>query len=618
MQNTRFTGVVLPTMKKPLFPGLFLCLIAILIFGCADAASEYIDIYPEVDENCILSDGIYGLVEETVFALNREMTARIRMDHAFSAYPEHSGIYGVLYATEDITVTPDSDVLPPASGQGVMELFFPGTASCQIEGSGTVYAYFLPVPYLRISSNRSMVDVQYDTSFLTRNSGDNYNLFMLLDPHTLFFREETFDEDEVLQCVSSLGEIREESRAFRQATRYSDHLSCLAYDTPVLVQCCANTKEYYDRCSWIARPMTRAAEGAGYELWAFEEFAPEAPDLYDEFDRIMQAAASVAAEEYLLPEYPLDPFLVCILGDEEMMGMGTVAVSYSEPRAEASFCNTVFLSAGLMNLRDVSYRDFVIAHEIGHAVHQKTFSTHPLGWLSWLNEGVATSFGIKACESAGIRISVQELIEKDTLNDASIRKLKHFSSDMVFHINDVETFLQARESRPEDLMYFDDEENYVFGYYFAAYLEDVCGQRFMKRVSDTFYTALFSGREENFEQRYWSSELQCDIDGYYALLKTALGDSVYTAYPEYVFRHYADKIRLEKKLDLSGGVISVRDPAGSEVKVAYEGRELQNGRDFTVSYENDAETGQTRVIVRGTGLYTGELRTSLPDEGLTR
>ena len=83
-------------------------------------------------------------------------------------------------------------------------------------------------------------------------------------------------------------------------------------------------------------------------------------------------------------------------------------------------------------------------------------------------------------------------------------------------------------------------DSYSFGYLFMKYLEDVYGAGFYRRISDVFYEKYYKGQEENFF--YSRDALSYNVDGFFSLVRDALGPDVFVNYPGYARTHFGDFI----------------------------------------------------------------------------
>ncbi|MBQ7455624.1 MAG: hypothetical protein IJS53_04205 [Clostridia bacterium] len=185
-----------------------------------------------------------GYINQEIIGLNEGEPVHISMRDVFDMFPEHSGIYGLLYATEPVTLTANGAEGQQAAGSGVVEFAFPDATECTLTGTGTVYAYFLPVPYMRLSADASLVHEHFDTAYLTETAVGHQHMFILADPHIFVYQDLIPYGGTVYKWSSGVGPLPEK---YSQYACSGDNPSPLPflYDSPVLVQCDGITLEAF-------------------------------------------------------------------------------------------------------------------------------------------------------------------------------------------------------------------------------------------------------------------------------------------------------------------------------------------------------------------------------------
>ncbi len=453
---------------------------------------------------------------------------RVRVDMAdvFEEYPDHTGIYGVLYAEGKVSLTAGEKTV---SGTGVMEFAFPGAEECSLSGTGKVWAYFLPVQYTRLSTDRSLISQPFDTAYLTRTRGGQRNLFILSDPHTYIYQDDIPFEETVYKQNFTLGPCPEGYEQYTDPVLGTGTLP-FVFDTPVLTQCFTWSEDFSARDSRYARPMVRLAGTDRYELWAYADMEPAA-GLPEQMDSVFAESMKLAEEQILAPGLQVDKVVAVILDEElpEVSDVDGLAVS-DELEDRIGFSNRILLTAALWNKRFSNADCYVIAHELGHIVQSASLTAVNLVHTSWITEGFATWFGETVCRRIGKPVDMT-----GQLNETDSAEVNKFFTNLVFGVSGIESY----NEHVQDMIMPDD--SYTFGSLFFRYLEDVYGEGFYQKISEHFLAEWYLGYEYRFHER--AMEVQYNADEYFRLIREALGEDVYTAYPAYLLNNAPKKIQ---------------------------------------------------------------------------
>ena len=479
-------GGAIVMSRKLLF--IFAFCVLVMFFGTAEA------------ERVRVSDD--GSILQICLAPESKSPVTIDMTDVFKAYPEHSGVYGILYATDRVEINPLGSSAAGMTGRGVIEFSFPGATGCRVIAYGKVYGYFLPVPYLRISAAVSGMDQQYDTAYVTQTAlrfSERHRMFMLMDPHVYTYCNSVLGDEGVHKKHSILGMLEGEY-AYLNGNDCQDHYSFVS-DNPVLVQLSAKSRDAYQRDHYHARPLFLALRGNNYQVWTFRGFRP-AKGLYDSVDRVFKAAFAVAKEEFLAtPVADMDPVLMVLL-DKEMDEDYIAAIAHSEPMKErVGFWHTIFAYAS----DDSDYAAGLYAHEIGHLVQSASLANP---YLPWFSEGFADFFANKVMQRLG---NPPQRFEPISRADFGI----------------VEEFRKG----PRAVAAITAVDPHQFGRIYMLYLEETYGRGFYKKASAMSWDDRYRDRKESFATMVRSTDpvrvLTC--------FRQALGDRVFTGFPEYIY-----------------------------------------------------------------------------------
>ena len=514
-------------MKK-ILAAIFVLLLAAVLqisFALADTEAKV----TIMNFNSGEDEQTFGFITQITVSLGTDNPVQINMDEIFDLYPEHNGIYGILWTEEPVILTGNGDATQSVSGKGTMEFSFPGATTCTLTGSGVVYAYFLPVPYMRLSTDISLTYQKFNTNYLTQTSVNHQHMFMVADPHSFVFQGDIPDEGTVYKYSSGLGKIPPQYEIFAENEEYECPMPFL-YDNLVLVQCDALTLEAYENDTFFIRPMIQAAVGNGYEIWWYKDYQPESATI-DRIIKIFDACIDLAYQQFLPDSRSFDPIIMMLL-EEEIKDYGAHGLNVSRALIhQIGFQNHIlYNTAALESTSDFLY--YLFAHEIGHIVHHMTLSSNPIFFSSWISEGFAEFFAEKVCNKIGVDFPM-----RPGLNNHDVLAIDKFKSDMVFGITGISEYLKVMDN--DEILILPDN-TYAFGYLFMKYLDDIYGEGFYKNISEKFYQELYKGYEDRFFRR--EHVFTYNVDLYFATFKHGLSDDVYLNYPAYVQEHYVEYI----------------------------------------------------------------------------
>ena len=508
-------------MKKRALTGIVCLFLLIFAHAYAENRTCSVTIMPFLNGQ---DEKSHGFIEETMLDLAAGETVSIDMSAVFDMYPEHTGIYGCLYAPQEVTVAAGESVV---TGQGVMEFAFPGAQRCTVTGSGPVYAYFLPVQYKTLSTDKSLVSEHFDTSFLTPTAVGHSNMFMLADPQVYVFQEAIPYVDTVYKYHSMLGPIP-------QGYEYMDHSmgSEIFYsfisERPGLIQCDSVSREVFDTDLFHARKMARVSTGRGYELWAYPDDQASSAELFERIDQVISVSMKLADDEFLTASTDYSPIMIVILG-EELRSFGAAGIAVNDvDHTKLDFHSYIFVDSASWE-HDSGYLGYLFSHELGHIIQSRTLTTTQISYASWFQEGFATYFGEKVSALLGDHYS-----EGRHFHPSDAQALEKFAADMTFGITNVTEYRQVGFDNAEVLMLpFD---NYSFGACFMYFLEEKFGTGFYKQIADSFYQHWYKGYENDFFMR--CDELSYNIDQFFLLIREGLSPSVYVDFPAYMEQNY--------------------------------------------------------------------------------
>lgn len=468
-----------------------------------------------------------GYIEQLSLLLQEGDSILIDMSRVYEMYPDANGIYGILYAENQITLTPDLEGVSPAEGSGFLEFSFPGSSSCTLTGTGNVYAYFLPVPYMRLSSDVSLVGQSFDPAYLTSTAVNHQNMFMLTDPHLWIYQNNIPFAGTVYKKSFILGELPEQYAGFAHDPMH-ECLFPFVSELPLLVQCDALLPAAYEQDQYHARPMEEIYCSGHYSVWCYKDYdGPE--DMLGRIEAVFDTCLDIAYEQFLDDGLKVDPCLIVLLNDElHNEGLEGKAVGESSWDRQ-SFQNYLYLNTASWE-ENADYLSFLCAHETGHLIQNSTLTTADVWGHLWFQEGFADFFAEKVCEKLSISYH-----EPHSLSQADALLIDRFSENLAFGIHDWETYEKAWSNNT----IFEAEDPYSFGYLFMLYLEDQFGTGFYRGISNSF-RQYYAGHENEFFG--WRSELSYNLDLFYEMVRTGLSEDVYLRYPEYASVHYGDRI----------------------------------------------------------------------------
>lgn len=536
-------------MKRRFFL-LFMLLIAALMLCAAASAEERTETVWIEDFSHGADNKSMGRILQTETALEPGDVVRIDMSEVYAMYPEHTGVYGVLYTPGSITITETGKSSPRSvSGTGTLTFSFPGADGCELTGSGEVYAYFLPVAFRTLSTDSSLVNQAFDTDYVTETSVGHYNMFMLADPKVYVYQNTIPPETTVYKSSTVLGPLPQE---YRHLEGYSGlgHYSFVS-DQPVLVQCCAIRRSVYDTDSFCARPMEKIADNSDYEIWQYADYGAAGQAVSDRIRTVFDACMELADEEFIAEQTANTPVIMTLLR-EELAGYGMAGCAITdEMYDQIGFYSLIQLNTEAWE-HTTDYETYLFAHEIGHVVHQRTLAYGTVSYASWYLEGFATFFGEKVCRRLGI-----DYTDHGALLASDIPALRKFYGNMVFGISDFEEYEAVGFDNSEVLML--PEDPYTFGCCFMEYLEETYGEGFFKGISRSFCQNWYQGHENRFFYR--RNELDYNMDEFYRLIRAGLDDGVYTGFPAYAQQKYGLAVSADPDFEIPEGVIVIDDEA---------------------------------------------------------
>lgn len=531
-------------------------LVCLLLLICTQAWAEVRTETVRVRMNHVASDEqCAGRIIQTKLQLEENETVRIDMSEVYAMYPEHTGIYGCLYASKDVTLQAGESTV---TGKGVLEFAFPGTESCTVTGTGYVYAYFLPVQYKKLSTNGSMIGQSFDTSYLTKTAVGHYNMFMLADPKVYVYQEAIAPVNSVYKYHALLGPLPQQYRYMDMGendggTIFYSYVS----ERPVLIQCNAIRRDIYDTDSYNARKMSKASSGDGYEIWAYQGYQGD-EGLYERVERVFKTSMKLAKDEFLISDLQFDPIVMVMLG-EEIANAGAAGVAFNdETHSKIGFRSFVFVDAHSWEHYSPFF-SYLFAHEIGHIIQARTLSRVGIYYQSWFEEGFASYFGEKVSALLGDYYKESRYISyDDTL------ALEKFEKDLVFGISDNDEYYPVADD-PKVMLIPPNE--YAFGNSFFHYLEEKYGVGFYKGISRSFYENWYKGHERRFHER--RMDLQYNVDKFFELVKAGLSSSVYLDFPAYVERKFGVYLNPEPDVTLPSALKEIAAEAFMGIAAAH-------------------------------------------------
>ncbi|MCR4622128.1 MAG: hypothetical protein K5663_08610 [Clostridiales bacterium] len=512
-------------MKRKLLCLFALLLLCLCFAACAEKEGKTVPAY--ILELGSGEDSLPGgYIDQSVIELADGEPVNISMDDVFAMYPDHSGVYGVILSEGEVTLSPNGGSAAPVTGSGVIEFAFPGAENCSLSGSGKVYAYFLPVPYMRLSSDVSLTDQAFDTSYMTETSVGHQNMFMLTDPHMFVFQEGIPAPGTVYKLNMCLGEIPERYAQFKDS-QWNTSIVPFLFDTPVMVQCDALSLQAYQTDRFSARPMVKAAVTEGLEIWCYKDYEP-AEGTYERITDVFDTALHVAYEQIMGEGLKVDPVLMVMLRDEMARVHGDGLAVSEEMQDRLMHANYIYYDTrSWENVTDYSL--YLCAHELGHIVQNASCSISTISSYCWVSEGFAEYFADKVCARLGINYSeLTPMNQKDTL------LLDKFSDDLKFGVHGPDEYYGVLVN---GWFPMDPQNRYTFGHLFMMYLDDVYGKDFYKKVSDSFYQNFYKGHESTYLDR--RCEIDYNVDLYFELFKADLSEDVYLNYPAYAREHFS-------------------------------------------------------------------------------
>lgn len=495
-----------------------------------------------------------GYIEETVFSVAEGKSVRINMSEVFDMYPSHTGIYGYLYAPGNVTLTAGEKQV---SGSGVVEFAFPGAQSLTATGTGKVYAYFLPVPYMRLSPDAAAPEQNFDTQWLTETAVGHYNMFMLADPHVLVYQEAIPYVYTVYKNSFTLGPLP-------QQYQYMDHggdgsiFYAYVSERPVLVQCDAIRRDIYDTDSFFARKMARASTGNGYEIWAYQNCETHISEAMERIGRVFDECMQLADEEFYVLDIDFDPIVMVVLGDE-IANMGAAGVAFNDNAYDKIGYRSFVFVDGASWEHSTAYMEYLFAHEIGHIVQARTLTNNSISFSHWFQEGFATFFGEKVSARLGGNYR-----ETGSLTAADGLDLQKFENNLVFGADDFESFKPMSDAGTLDIAV---HNPYMFGRAFMEYLEEKYGVGFFKKISRTFYNSWYKGHENRFFYR--RNDLDYNVDKYYEMIRAGLGTKVFLNFPAYAEKKYGIAAHPVPDVVLPAGLKEIGEEAFMGIAAKY-------------------------------------------------
>lgn len=460
-----------------------------------------------------------GIIRREEIDLTGRNPLRVDMTDIFRLYPGHTGIYGVLYAEGEVSLAGNGETV---SGTGVMEFAFPGAEECSLSGTGKVYAYFLPAPYLRLSAEDPAGKRKFDTSFLTSAENGRTNLFILSDPHVYIPQDDWTNNYWKGKAVGKNCPLGPAPAGYEHYAGSGDGFSAVsfAFDAPVLTQYCARTPGAYKQAAYTARPMVRLAAADRYEIWAPGDLRLK-NDPAGEAEEVLAAAMALAEEQILAPEVKPDRITV-ILTDGEIPPEAERedGVVSSELYDRIGYASQVWLEAKKWDKKWTDKDRTALARKIGKIVWNASLCGLDVNFARWLSEGFAAWFAGKVSASFGIGPGKAEKLNRHDAAEAD-----KFRTNLVFGAVDFASTLQH-----ENEMIFPNDAA-AFGARFFRYLEDRFGEGFCRKISARFCRGWYQDQASRFRDRTF--ELKYAADDYFRLLREGLATDVYTAYPDW-------------------------------------------------------------------------------------
>lgn len=445
-------------------------------------------------------------IRRTRVTLKAGETVRIVTGELFSAYPEHSGLYGAVCSEREITLTPEGGSGRTVRGKGVVEFSFDGATALLLRGSGEVTLLAVPVPCLKVDTQKSLVRQRYDTRFITHSARGNERsrMFILAAPHVYVYAWSGDGNQSVMKRHTLLAPAAGQY-AYLDGLFEEEQFSFIS-DLPVLVQCYAREDSMYSRANYYARPMRKVAGGFGYEAWAYADLKPADPGCWQRIDETFDVCFRVAREEMLSPECPqMEPILMALLNeeitDQNMGGWASNPIRTDRP----GYRNFIYVAS---YGGDTDWITSTVAHEVGHIVQRASFVMFNNSWF-W--EGFANYFCGRVMQRMGLRTDSYRGIDP-----ADRDLLKNFRNGpgAIAHI------------RPKD--------RYRFGEGYMRYLEATYGPGFYRRLSEAFWRDLYKGREKDIvslESRYTNDEA-----GTLERIRSVLGDDAFRGFHDYIIQ----------------------------------------------------------------------------------
>ena len=435
----------------------------------ADFTALAVDIGVEITEQTNYGYGYNGehypsgFLNPVSFLVNG--VVRVEVDEAFAAYPDKKGIYGVLYASDRVTVFPKINgqkVLDKrVQGQGVIEFSFDNATSLYVSGeSGEVYLYAFPVPLFQWDS-LGTTKTKLPVDLVTKTASGRYNAFIVSQaPHTYIHQDSIAYQESVYKNICPLkpleGEYSKYNGDFIPTVQTVHFLS----ELPLIIQCSAPRIEDYEEEYIHSAQMKREVYSSNYEFWVMSDCISSCSDIVQQ---AVNTSLNHAANNYLPENIQLDKIIIYGVSGEIADEMGHSYAVSDYDYEEQGFKNHIGLNIENWSQYNPKYGIVeVVSHEIGHILHFSCYACGPLIPYSWFCEGIAQIFSSEVLE----------------INDCQPLGLPGVSSSGYEYVSNMEKYLYVDWTNWHghdlgEISIWSDE--YEIGLNFMAYLKETYG-----------------------------------------------------------------------------------------------------------------------------------------------
>lgn len=392
---------------------------------------------------------------------------KVEVARAFAEYPERTGIYGVLHASEQVTVVPEIQGAlvedKRIDGQGVLEFSFEGATALWVVGTGgTVNLYAFPVPFFHWD-NRGTAKMQLPVELVTKTRGGRYNGFIVTQaPHAYVHQEQIPYEETVYKHVCPLKPLSGDYRQFNHPFLPAVHTVHFVSELPVVIQCSAPRLEDYQE-EWIYSAQFRKELGEqDYEFWVMaDDRSSQAATVRQVLKTSMEHAA-----QYLPTSVQLDRVIVFGLrGVGRELGHSHAVSDYIDE--EHAFAHHIALAMENWSRESKDWITELVAHEFGHIIHASCYACGSIIPYSWFSEGFAQIFSSEVLKLCGYR----------PLGLSTVSAGYKYVADMEKHLY-VDWSNWQGGNIEESAICVDD---YEIGLNFMVYFKEVYGDDVLKR-----------------------------------------------------------------------------------------------------------------------------------------